>query len=97
MTDEQIIDILADCMVGAGSTTAVLAALRNDGYDIGPADAIRGADMTYTPATVLAAEGARIAIITCRGCGSAVMIDPREDIDAQAAHDAWHATFEKPT
>jgi hypothetical protein len=47
--------------------------------------------MNYTAARVVSAEGARIGIITCQQCGSAVLIDPADEIDAVQQHDQWHA------
>jgi hypothetical protein len=52
-----------------------------------------------TSATIVAAEGARVAFVTCLGCGAAVLVDPRPDAalderatgGAVALHQRWHA------
>ena len=48
-------------------------------------------DARFTAATVLVAEGARIGIVTCKECGAAVIIDPRDTINALRQHHDWHA------
>ena len=40
--------------------------------------------------TAIAAEGARIGLATCRACGAAIMVDPRDDVDAMELHTRWH-------
>ena len=40
-----------------------------------------------------AAEGARVAIVTCLRCGAAVFIDPSED--AMTLHERWHQEGER--
>jgi hypothetical protein len=55
-----------------------------------------------TSATIVAAEGARVALMTCLGCGAAVLVDPRPDAElderatggAVALHQRWHAEQE---
>ncbi len=37
---------------------------------------------TYSPYTAIAAEGARIGLVTCDTCGCVVMLDPREAFSA---------------
>lgn len=49
----------------------------------------------YTPVTVWPAEGVRVGLVTCRRCGAAILLDPRdedgsEDRTALGIHDAWH-------
>lgn len=44
----------------------------------------------YTPATVWAAEGARVGLATCERCGAALLVDPRTSFDVFALHDAFH-------
>ena len=41
-------------------------------------------------ATILHAEGARVAVVTCRLCGAAVLIDPREKVDPVKLHSDFH-------
>ena len=48
-----------------------------------------GAD-TFTDATVIAAEGARVALLTCKECGAAILLDPRDDEDRPKQHAEWH-------
>jgi len=45
----------------------------------------------YVPATVLLAEGARVALLTCRICGAVVLADPRDTEDRPELHRAWHS------
>jgi hypothetical protein len=44
----------------------------------------------YTRAAIINAEGARVGIMTCRICGAAVVVDPRDEFDATLRHSAWH-------
>jgi hypothetical protein len=44
----------------------------------------------FTAATIIHAEGARIGIMTCRDCGSALVLDSRETFDVIERHRAWH-------
>lgn len=46
--------------------------------------------LDYTDYTAVAAEGARVILISCTRCGAAILRDPRDGIDTQAIHDAWH-------
>ena len=46
----------------------------------------------WTKATVVAAEGARVAFLTCLRCGAVVLADPRDDFDVVKLHDDWHGT-----
>jgi hypothetical protein len=34
--------------------------------------------------------GARVGFVTCRTCGGAILIDPRDSFDAVALHRGWH-------
>jgi hypothetical protein len=45
-----------------------------------------------TPATVVAAEGARIGLVTCLECGATLLLDPRSDIDVPRRHADYHAS-----
>jgi hypothetical protein len=54
--------------------------------------------MGYTNGTAWAAEGARVALVSCEQCGAALIIDPRDRIDVLTLHHEWHQTTErKPT
>lgn len=44
----------------------------------------------FTPYRAVSAEGARIALLTCRLCGAVVMLDPQDD-SATALHERWHS------
>lgn len=44
----------------------------------------------YDLSTVLEAEGARVALMTCLLCGAAILRDPRDEEDAANIHDRWH-------
>jgi hypothetical protein len=48
--------------------------------------------MTFTPATAVSAEGARIGLFTCDECGACVMLDPRDDDGENRLeqHRLWH-------
>jgi hypothetical protein len=46
--------------------------------------------VSYTLARAIAAEGARIGIVTCLECGTAILIDPDDAVDPLKLHDAWH-------
>ncbi len=49
----------------------------------------------WTDATYLVAEGARVAFSTCRRCGAAILLDPRDtDIDPVAEHEQFHIRCE---
>ena len=52
-------------------------------------------DEHFEPATVVLAEGARIGIATCKTCGAAVMLDPRDPVNRARQHAEWHAAAEK--
>lgn len=45
---------------------------------------------TFTNATAIHAEGARVGLITCRLCGAAILLDRRDGIDAPQVHRDWH-------
>lgn len=40
--------------------------------------------------TAVQAEGARVAIATCRVCGAAVLLDPRDAQSPAELHAKWH-------
>ena len=44
-----------------------------------------------TPATIWAAEGARVGLVTCLECGAALLLDPRSEFDVPMRHALWHA------
>ena len=50
----------------------------------------------FTGATVVHAEGARVAFVACTLCGAAVLVDSRDDVDlpvsggAPMLHRQWH-------
>ena len=44
----------------------------------------------YTSATVIHAEGARVQFVSCKRCGAALLLDPRDDIIVTKLHDEWH-------
>jgi hypothetical protein len=44
----------------------------------------------YEPATVVEAEGARVALLSCRICGAVVMADPRDTDSKPDLHRRWH-------
>lgn len=49
--------------------------------------------MSFTAPRPIAAEGARIGVVTCLVCGAAVVIDPadeRENVDPLALHREYH-------
>lgn len=48
-------------------------------------------DERYTGTRAWAAEGARVALVTCLRCGAAILIDPSDKVDPLALHDAFHA------
>lgn len=45
----------------------------------------------FGEATMIAAEGARVAVVTCRICGGAILLDPRDEWANTGRHLAWHA------
>ena len=51
-------------------------------------------DEHFEPATVVAAEGARIGICTCKKCGAAVLLDPRDSTNRARQHAEWHAAID---
>jgi hypothetical protein len=45
----------------------------------------------YSEATAIAAEGARVGIVTCLVCGAAILLDPRgTGPDLITRHSEWH-------
>ena len=49
----------------------------------------------YDLATILHAEGARVAVMTCLRCGAAIMRDGRDKEDAANIHDSWHERIDR--
>lgn len=48
-------------------------------------------DMMPPPgATMIVAEGARVGFVTCPKCACAILVDPRDTVDAYEKHLAWH-------
>lgn len=47
-------------------------------------------DKYFEPATAVEAEGARIGIATCKLCGAAIMLDPRDSENRAKQHAQWH-------
>jgi ferredoxin-like protein FixX len=45
----------------------------------------------FTYPTALAAEGARVGVATCLECGTAILLDPRNETDYLQIHISWHA------
>jgi transcription elongation factor Elf1 len=54
-----------------------------------------GNEIELTAATAIAAEGARVGVVSCRLCGAALLLDPREGWDNIGAHKAWHDAHEQ--
>lgn len=50
----------------------------------------------FTEARAIAAEGARVGIVTCKLCGSALLIDPADKESFVAAHVRWHDSLGPP-
>ncbi len=48
----------------------------------------------YSYATIIAAEGARVAIVTCLTCGAALLVDPRDEVGSAELHNEWHEQIE---
>lgn len=48
----------------------------------------------YTEATVLAAEGARVALVSCKTCGAVLLLDPRDSVNVLSLHTDWHSRFD---
>ena len=53
------------------------------------------ADDLYEPYVVVAAEGRRIGLMTCKRCGAAVMFD-EAGVDGPQRHEEWHDRY-RPT
>lgn len=50
----------------------------------------------FTHATVVAAEGSRVGLVTCTRCGATVLLDPRDDqVDRLEVHTQWHEELAK--
>ena len=50
-------------------------------------------DKHFGLATAVQAEGARIGICVCKECGAAILLDPRDPINAAKLHAEWHAAI----
>lgn len=51
--------------------------------------------ITYSAARPWAAEGARVALISCLLCGAAILIDPADETSSLETHTAWHKALEQ--
>lgn len=40
----------------------------------------------FSQAAVFEAEGGRLGLVTCLGCGAALLLDPRDEFDPMALH-----------
>jgi hypothetical protein len=49
----------------------------------------------FTPYVAFQAEGARVAITSCKKCGAAILISPPDVIDTMDTHLTWHADQER--
>lgn len=49
-----------------------------------------GVEPRVSAFTSIEAEGARVGVTSCRVCGAAILLDPRDDFDNIAIHLAWH-------
>ena len=47
-------------------------------------------DKYFEPVTVLEVEGARAGLATCKICGAAVLLDPRDSVNRARQHGEWH-------
>lgn len=52
-------------------------------------------DKHFEPCAALNAEGARIGLATCKECGAAILIDPRDKTNYAKKHVEWHAEIDK--
>lgn len=48
----------------------------------------------FTNARPFAAEGARVAIVTCKSCGCALLIDMSDDFNVLETHAEWHRSLD---
>lgn len=48
-----------------------------------------------TSARAWAAEGARVAIVSCRRCGAALLLDPGDEEPVVELHVAWHLDLDR--
>ena len=46
--------------------------------------------LPVTPACCFDAEGSRIGIVTCKLCGAALLLDPRDTVDVIKLHVDFH-------
>jgi hypothetical protein len=49
----------------------------------------------FTDARALAAEGARVGLVTCKTCGSALVIDMADDFNVLETHAEWHRSVDR--
>lgn len=52
-------------------------------------------DQHFEPATAVMAEGARVGFATCKLCGAAVLLDPRDNLNRARQHYEWHTAMLK--
>lgn len=50
---------------------------------------------SFTKATAVQAEGARVGFVSCLICGAVVMLDPRDQISTRSLHLKWHQEKEE--
>lgn len=48
----------------------------------------------YTKVRAVLAEGARVALVTCKRCGAALLLDPADKVNVVKLHDDWHKKLE---
>ena len=59
------------------------------------ADPVTESHPKYGPMVVWSAEGARVGLVTCRDCGAAIVVDPRDKRPTpMELHDEWHQSEE---
>ena len=47
-------------------------------------------EATFTTATAVPAEGARVGFVSCKLCGATIMLDQRDSEDTIQKHITWH-------
>lgn len=50
----------------------------------------RDFDEHFTACTAMESEGARVGLTSCRECGAAILIDPRDKENFARLHHEWH-------
>lgn len=49
----------------------------------------------FTGARAWEAEGARVALVTCKLCGVALLLDPADEESPLKLHERWHTNLPK--